>query len=147
MTNRRRSPQDLGDELWDLIGNADGEGMPRETALGTMTVGQFETAKAWDRDYRCMAEHECLLYLYDLYMRTRDPRLALLAASREIARIHRRAVRLHRSAITPLDQADRESPQIIVVNQAVSGIVQATQRLRGAGFSVDLALRGEGPTE
>lgn len=147
MTARRRSPHDLGDELWDLIGNAGDEGMPRETALDKMTEGQFEIAKAWDRDNKCMAEHECLLYLYSLYMRTRDPRLALLAVSREIAVMHKRAVRLHRSAIAPLDTTDRQSPQIIVASQAVDGIVRATQRMRDAGFSVGLALRSEGPTE
>ncbi|MBT2401125.1 hypothetical protein [Streptomyces sp. ISL-100] len=147
MTARRRSPQDVGDELWDLIGNFGGEGMPREIALDKMTESQFEIAKAWDRDNRCIAEHECLVYLYSLYMRTKDPRLALLAVVRELALMRKRAVRLHRSAIAPLDPADRQSPQIIVASQAVDGILRSTKRMSDAGFSVDLALRGEGPPE
>ncbi|MFH8292593.1 hypothetical protein [Streptomyces sp. NPDC018059] len=120
--------------------------MPRETALDVMTEGQFEIAKAWDRDNRCVAEHECLLYLYSLYMRTDDARLALLAVSREVAVMHKRAGRLYRSAIAPLSPNDRQSPQIVVASQAVDGIIRATQRMRDAGFSVDLALRSDGPT-
>lgn len=147
MTTRRRSPHDLGEELWEAIGDFGGDGMPREVALEKMTEGQFEIAKAWDKDNKCIVEQECLLYLFTLYMRTRDPQLALLAISREIAQLHRRAVRLHRSAIAPLTPADQQSPQIIVASQAVNGIVRATQRMRDAGFSVDLVLRGEGPAE
>ncbi|MEV6948200.1 hypothetical protein AB0N07_41000 [Streptomyces sp. NPDC051172] len=147
MTTPRRSPHDLGEELWEAIGDFGGDGMPRSEALEKMSLGQFEIAKAWDRDNMCVPEEECLLYLFTLYMRTRDPRLSLLAVSRELAQIHKRAVRLHRSAIAPLSPADQHSPQIIVASQAVNGIVRATQRLHDAGFSIGLALRGEGPTE
>ncbi|MET9360099.1 hypothetical protein ACFYMW_00490 [Streptomyces sp. NPDC006692] len=143
MTMRRRSPHDLGEELWELIGAADGKAIVRDDALETMAEGQFEIAKAWAKDNKCVVDEECLLYLFSQYMRTRDPRLSVLAVTREVALIHKRAVRLQRSAIAPLAPADQESPQIIVINQAVGGIVRATRRLHDAGFSAELALRSE----
>ncbi|MHC0432775.1 hypothetical protein ACX6XY_21735 [Streptomyces sp. O3] len=63
MKTRRRSPSDLGVELWDLVKETGDEGMPREAALEHMTASHFEIAKVWDRDTMCERERECFLYM------------------------------------------------------------------------------------
>lgn len=108
MNSRRRSPSDLGLELWDLVKDAGEDGMPRETALDHMTPSQFEVAKVWDRDNMCEKEHECFLYVLGQYLISRDPQMSVLALNREIELLYRRAVRLHRSAIAPLGEGPIE---------------------------------------
>lgn len=143
MTTDRRSPHDLGVELWELIGAADSKRIVREDALENMAEGQFEIAKAWAKDNKCVVDEECLLYVFSHYVRTRDPRLSVLAVTREVALMDKRAARLQRSAIAPLTLADQETAQIIVINQALSGVLRATRRLRDAGFSAELALHSD----
>ncbi|MCZ4083272.1 hypothetical protein [Streptomyces antarcticus] len=141
MKPRRRSPSDLGLELWDLVKEAGEDGMPREAALDHMTPSQFEIAKVWDRDNMCEKEHECFLYVLGQYLITRDPQMSVLALNREIELLYRRAVRLHRSSIAPLGESGRQSPQLRVAHTALAGMIEAAAPLRHAGFSADLVVR------
>ncbi|MCX5406574.1 hypothetical protein OHA37_22205 [Streptomyces sp. NBC_00335] len=146
MNSRRRSPSDLGLELWDLVKDAGEDGMPRETALDHMTPSQFEVAKVWDRDNMCEKEHECFLYVLGQYLISRDPQMSVLALNREIELLYRRAVRLHRSAIAPLGEGGRLSPQLRVAHTALAGMIEAAAPLRHAGFSAAVVVRsGGGP--
>ncbi|MDT0380211.1 hypothetical protein RM572_15740 [Streptomyces sp. DSM 42041] len=141
MNFRRRSPSDLGLELWDLVKDAGEDGMPRETALGHMSAAQFEVAKVWDRDEMCAREGECFLYVLGQYVISRDPQLSVLALNREIELLYRRAVRLHRSAIAPLTEAEQQVPQLRVVHTTLASMIEAAAPLRHAGFSAEAAVR------
>lgn len=143
MNSRRRSPSDLGLELWDLVKETGEEGLPRESALEHMTASQFEIAKVWDRDHMCPSQNECFLYVLGQYVISRDPQLSVLALNREIELLYRRATRLHRSSIAPLVDTDIQTPQLRVAHAALAGMIEAAAPLRRVGFSADLAVRTE----
>lgn len=143
MNRRRRSPSDLGLELWDLVKETGEEGMPLEAALQHMTASQFEIAKVWDRDHMCPSQHECFLYVLGQYLVSRDPQLSVLALNREIELLYRRAARLHRSTIAPLMDTEVHTPQLRVAHTALIGMIEAAAPLRRAGFSADLVVRSD----
>ncbi|QEU93373.1 hypothetical protein [Streptomyces kanamyceticus] len=141
MNRRRRSPSDLGLELWDLVLDSSETGMPKETALDHMTDNQFQIAKVWDKDEMCPREQKCFLYVYGHYWISDDPRMSVLALNREIELLYRRAARLHRSAIAPLTETGHETPQLRVAHTALAGMIEAAAPLRRAGFSSEVAAR------
>jgi hypothetical protein len=143
VNRRRRSPSDLGLELWDLVKEAGEEGLPREAALEHMTASQFEIAKVWDRDHMCPSQNECFLYVLGQYVISRDPQLSVLALNREIELLYRRATRLHRSSIAPLVDTNIQTPQLRVAHAALAGMIEAAAPLRRVGFSAELVVRTE----
>ncbi|GGZ44332.1 hypothetical protein [Streptomyces poonensis] len=141
MNHPRRSPADLGLQLWDLVKDTGEDGMPHTTALQHMSPHQFQVAKVWDRDEMCPIAGECFLYALGRYFVTTDPRLSVLALARELGLFHHKAVRLHGSTIEPLPDTERTTAQLQVVHAALSDVINATAPLRKAGLSVDLAAR------
>ncbi|MFJ8313111.1 MULTISPECIES: hypothetical protein [unclassified Streptomyces] len=146
MNHPRRSPADVGMELWDLAKGTADEGMVRKMALDHMSAHQFEVAKVWDRDEMCPLANECFLYALGRYFVSLDPRLSVLAVSRELHFMHHRAVRLECSAVAPLIRTDHVTPQLQVVHKALADVIKATAAMRGAGFSAEMAVRLQAPT-
>ncbi|GAA0374931.1 hypothetical protein [Streptomyces blastmyceticus] len=141
MSFPRRSPADVGLQLWDLVERTGDAGMLREAALAHMSAHQFEIAKVWDRDTMCPLKGRCFLYALGRYFVSTNPDLSVLAVARELGLVHHKAVRLHTSAIEPLLAAKQTTAQLQVVHTALSDIIKATAPLRKAGFSADLAAR------
>ncbi|MFJ4634014.1 hypothetical protein [Streptomyces sp. NPDC088847] len=144
MSFPRRSPADLGIELWDMVKNSGEDGMPHTDALERMSPHQFQTAKVWDRDEMCPIAGECFLYALGRYYVSTDPRLSVLALARKLPLFHHKAARLHRSTIAPLTAGD-STAQLTVVHTALRDVINATAPLRKAGFSTDLATRLQSP--
>ncbi|MGW0708941.1 hypothetical protein ACWD4G_23830 [Streptomyces sp. NPDC002643] len=48
---RRREARDAGQEILGRVAKAGDSGLPREEAIGRLTLAEFERGKAWLRDH------------------------------------------------------------------------------------------------
>lgn len=140
MKPRRRSPSDLGLELWDFVKEGGEEGLPRETALAHMPPASSRSPRSGTGTTCARWSSASSTYSASTSsLATR--RCPFLALNREIELLYRRAVRLHRSSIAPLGESGRQSPQLLVAHTALAGMIEAAAPLRHASFSADVVVR------